>query len=63
MAETHTVEISKDAKVKITVTGVSGSACKTATERIQKALGQTISDTETAEYYDNAENVQAVNQS
>ena len=63
MAETHRIEISKDAKVKIEVTGVSGPACKAATERIQKALGHTVNDVETAEYYQNAENIQAVNQS
>ena len=59
--EQHQVEIHKG-KVKITVTGLAGPACKTATERVQKALGVTISDVETGEFYENAEsNVQTQN--
>jgi hypothetical protein len=50
MAETHQIEI-KDGKVKITVTGVKGQACKAATERLQ-GLGTTISDTDLPELYE-----------
>lgn len=50
MAETHRIEI-KDGKVKITVEGIKGQACKSATERIQD-LGTTISDVDTPELYE-----------
>ena len=50
MAETHTVEI-KDGKVKVTVSGVKGTACKTATERLQ-GLGHVISDVDLPELYE-----------
>ena len=50
MAELHTIEI-KDGKVKITVTGIKGQACKAATERLQ-GLGHTISDIDTPELFE-----------
>ena len=50
MAEVHQIEI-KDGKVKVTVTGVKGQACKAATARLQE-LGTTISDTDLPELYE-----------
>jgi hypothetical protein len=50
MAETHQIEI-KNGKVKVTVTGVKGQACKAATERLQ-GLGHVVSDVDTNELYE-----------
>lgn len=60
MAETHTIEI-KDGKVKVTVTGVKGQACKASTEKL-RGLGHVISDIDSPELYEagnEAENVTA----
>jgi Protein of unknown function (DUF2997) len=52
MSERHTITIGKDGTPTIEVEGVKGSSCKVATEQIEKLLGNTVSDLETAEFYE-----------
>lgn len=58
MSETHRIEI-KDGKVKVTVEGIKGQGCKAATERLQ-SLGHVITDVETAEAYEQNNEIQNV---
>lgn len=51
MAETHQIEI-KDGKVKVTVTGVKGQACKTGITARLQSLGTTITDCDTPEIHE-----------
>lgn len=43
------MKVSKNGEVTITTKGFKGSACKAATESLQRALGETVSDTPTEE--------------
>jgi hypothetical protein len=50
--ERHTITIGKDGAPTIEVEGVKGSSCKAATEQIERLLGNTVSDTETSEFFE-----------
>jgi hypothetical protein len=52
------VTISPDAEVKVETQGFKGSACKDATKALESALGSTSTDTNTREYYENAQRLQ-----
>jgi hypothetical protein len=52
MSERHIITIGTDGAPQIAVEGVKGSSCKQATEAIERALGRTIKDTETAEFFE-----------
>jgi len=46
------VIVSKDGKVTIDVRGIKGSACKSLTQAMEKAIGTVTSDENTDEYYE-----------
>lgn len=49
-----TVEIASDGSTKIKVDCVQGTACADLTAALEKALGKTVQDTKTKEYYERA---------
>ncbi len=57
-----TMEIALDGKVKLSVKGVKGKACKDFTKKLEEALGSTTEDKLTNEYYTTPQ-IQHVNQS
>lgn len=46
------IRISKDGKVKISVSGVKGGGCKDITKSIENALGISESSEPTSEFYE-----------
>ena len=52
------VVVATDGKVTIQTRGFTGSACKAATESLEKALGLKQSDKPTAEFYSQQTNQQ-----
>lgn len=46
------IRISKDGKVKISVSGVKGGGCKDITKSIENALGTAESSEPTSEFYE-----------
>jgi len=46
------IRISKDGKVKISVSGVKGGSCKDITRSIENALGTAESSEPTSEFYE-----------
>ena len=45
------VRILPDGKVEVKVAGVGGSSCRDVTKALEKALGNTVSDKVTDEFY------------
>lgn len=45
------VTISPSGEAKVEVKGHAGSGCKELTRQLETALGETVSDTKTSEYY------------
>ena len=45
------VRILPDGKVEVKVAGVGGAKCTDVTKALEKALGSTVSDKKTDEYY------------
>ena len=45
------VTINPDGTTKIKVDGATGTSCKDATKALEAALGQTVKDEKTADYY------------
>jgi Protein of unknown function (DUF2997) len=43
--------IAPDGTVTMKVTGVTGTSCLAATKKLQDALGSTVKDVKTSEYY------------
>jgi Protein of unknown function (DUF2997) len=46
------MDIAPDGKVKTTVKGVKGSACKALTKDYEQGLGKIISDSTTSEFHE-----------
>lgn len=44
--------VSETGEIQIKTSGYSGKACKVATEKLEKALGQVTDDKATSEMYD-----------
>jgi DUF2997 family protein len=49
------IVIPKTGNITISVDGVKGPSCKKLTERFEKALGDTVSDVDTPEMYEQPE--------
>ena len=47
--------------ITVETTGFVGPACQTATENIQKAMGQVVNEELTAEYYEQQERLEFLN--
>lgn len=62
MEEKLKFTIRPDGSTKIEVSGVKGSGCKTLTKDIEKALGKTVSDVETADMRETVGRLQHQNQ-
>jgi len=45
------IKITKDGKTQIKVEGVQGSGCNALTKPLEEALGKTVSDQKTQDYY------------
>jgi hypothetical protein len=51
MASTVKIRIKPGGKVEVKVQGVTGPTCTDVTKSLQKALGNTINDQKTEEFY------------
>ena len=56
------ITITEDAKTTVAVNGVSGQSCKGLTAKLEKALGKTVKDKKTAEFYQRETNQQRLKQ-
>jgi len=52
------VKIKKNGKVEFKVEGMTGSSCQQLTKPLEEALGKTVEDKKTQEYYQTNTNVQ-----
>jgi len=46
------IKISEGGKVNLNVNGIKGKSCKDLTKSLEKALGKTVEQKETDEYYE-----------
>jgi hypothetical protein len=63
MAKTIQVIVSPKGETKIETTGFTGSSCQDATRELERALGGTVSENLTGEYYaaSNEQQIEAQN--
>lgn len=54
MSKTIQITISPKGETKIETAGFSGSSCQDATRELEKALGATVNENMTSEYYTTA---------